>query len=216
MQIPQGAGTRPSPPLGFGIPTVGREFPRVGDARCASTIIRGWLAFEDKDFTNCSLGWHPLCITGDMPEQKCVTRPASKRSRLEGGWTDRARSARCGFGIMYPRLPMRSARTGARWARLLLVFLLVGCHHSKRISLQSAGHAISVQVEGDHSIDAESGKAVIRTAYGSISIEPSRVTLDGAHWTRIPEGVPVRVGMFKHSQWIAAGSVTIRQSSSAN
>ncbi|MGH7967387.1 MAG: hypothetical protein ACREIC_01535 [Limisphaerales bacterium] len=105
----------------------------------------------------------------------------------------------------------------AKWIGLCLaVSVLVGCHRSTSISLHSAGHPISVLVEGNHSIDTEATGAVIRTEHGSIWIERTRATLDGSHWIRIPEGVAVRVGISRHKEWLTAGNVSVRQTSTGN
>jgi hypothetical protein len=114
---------------------------------------------------------------------------------------------------MPSRFMTRSSFILAKLIVLCLLIGLTGCHRSVRIELHSAGHPISVLVEGNHSVDTKPTGAEIRTPYGTICIERTRVKLNGLNWTAIPEDVPVRVGISKHKQWITAGPVTTKQTS---
>lgn len=111
------------------------------------------------------------------------------------------------------QLVKRSSLIPAQLIVLSLLLLLTGCHRSVRIALHSAGHSITVFVEGDHSIDTSPTGAVIRTQYGDVSVERSRVKLNELDWVAIPADVPVSVGISKHKRWLKAESVTIRQTS---
>lgn len=105
----------------------------------------------------------------------------------------------------------RSLSAAARMLIVGFLPLLTGCDRGARVELHAAGHPITVRVAGNHSIDTKPTGAEVRSQYGTIRIERSRVQLDGLNWTAIPEDVPVHVGISKHKQWVTAGRVTIKQ-----
>jgi hypothetical protein len=93
------------------------------------------------------------------------------------------------------------------------LFALTGCHKSTQIVTSAAGHPITAMVEGTHSVDTQPTGAVIRSEFGKVTIERTRVQLDSVRWTTIPQHVPVRVSISSHKQWLSAGPVTITQTS---
>ena len=90
---------------------------------------------------------------------------------------------------------------------------LTACTRSTRISTRGAGHDISAEIEGNHSIDSQTNRAVIASEFGRITVEPARVQFGGGPWTRIPEGVPMMAGIFKHKRWVTAGGVSVKETS---
>ena len=49
--------------------------------------------------------------------------------------------------------------------------------------------------------------------FGKITVEPARVQLGDGPWTKIPEDVPMIVGIVKHKRWVTAGGVRIKETS---
>lgn len=92
-----------------------------------------------------------------------------------------------------------------------LLLGLTACSRSTRIRTNAAGHAITAELEGDHSIDTASDRAVINSQYGRVTVERTRVQIGDQPWTTIPEGVAVKVGISKHKRWISTGSITVKE-----
>jgi len=92
-----------------------------------------------------------------------------------------------------------------------LLLALTACSKSTHISTNAAGHAISADIVGDHSIDSQADQAVISSEFGKVTIERARVRLEDGPWTTIPEGLPVVVGISRHKRWVTAGPVSIKE-----
>lgn len=95
---------------------------------------------------------------------------------------------------------------------IVLMLAVTGCNKSTQITTSAAGHQIRAAIEGNHSIESHPSQGVITSPFGKITIERARVQFDDAPWTKIPEGVPVKVSISKHKLSLTAGSVTIKQS----
>ena len=95
---------------------------------------------------------------------------------------------------------------------LTLLLALTACSKSTRVSTNAAGHEISAALEGDLSIDSQTDRALIASEFGKIIVEAARVRLGDGPWTKIPERVPVSVGIAKHKRWVTAGGVSIKES----
>lgn len=95
---------------------------------------------------------------------------------------------------------------------IMLVLALTACHKTTRISTRAAGHRITVEIEGRHSLDTGTNQALIVGEFGKITVEPARVQLGDGPWTRIPEAVPIFMGIVKHKSWVTAGGVSIKES----
>lgn len=94
-----------------------------------------------------------------------------------------------------------------------LLVALTACGKFNHIATNAAGHIISVEIEGDPSIDSQTDRAVISCQFGKITIESARVRLEDGPWTTIPQEVPVTVGIARHKRWVTAGSVSIKETS---
>ena len=107
---------------------------------------------------------------------------------------------------------VRQSRKNSRFsfAALLIVILLAatGCHRTTHVTTAAAGHQINADIEGNHSIESQTNQCVISSQFGKITVERSRVQLDDARWTTIPEDVPVRLRISSGKLWVNAGSVT--------
>lgn len=107
----------------------------------------------------------------------------------------------------------------SRWffntvAALALLFATASCSPVDHISTRAAGHAITIEIEGNHSLDAQTDRAVIASQFGRITVESSRVRLGEGPWNKIPVDVPMLVGISKHKRWVKAGAVSIQETSS--
>jgi hypothetical protein len=95
-----------------------------------------------------------------------------------------------------------------------LLFAVTSCSPVDHISTRAAGHSITIEIEGNHSLDAQTDRAVIASQFGRITVESSRVQLGEGPWTKIPVDVPMLVGISKHRRWVKAGGVSIKETSS--
>jgi len=96
-------------------------------------------------------------------------------------------------------------------ALLAALLALPGCTRPTRISTHAAGHSITAEVDGGHSLESLPTQAVLVGEFGKITVEPARVQLGGGDWIVIPEGVPIEMGIAKRKRWIIAGGVTIEE-----
>jgi hypothetical protein len=88
---------------------------------------------------------------------------------------------------------------------------LIGCAKSTQISIQAAGHEISVLIAGNHSIESDADRASIRSSYGTVTVESTRMKLDDNPWTTIPADSPVEVRIAKGRVSMKAGNVTVKR-----
>ena len=95
----------------------------------------------------------------------------------------------------------------------VLLLSLPACTPSTRIATHAAGHAITIDIEGHHSLETGTNRAVIVGEFGKITVEPARVQLGDGPWTKIPEDVPMIVGIVKHKRWVTAGGLRIKETS---
>jgi len=108
------------------------------------------------------------------------------------------------------RLPKHSkSKSLAALASVLLA--VSGCGHSSFIDTTGGGHQIRAVIAGNHSINSQPGRATIVSAFGTVTVERSRVQIGGGPWNRIPEAVPVELKISKGKIALTAGSVTITQ-----
>ncbi len=89
---------------------------------------------------------------------------------------------------------------------------LTACRRSAHVSTHSAGHEISAEIEGNHSVDNQTNRAVFTSEFGTITVESNRVRLGEGPWTKIPEAVPLDLGISKHKRWVTADGVSVRVS----
>lgn len=97
-------------------------------------------------------------------------------------------------------------------ASIFASLAIVGCYKSTHITTSAAGHEIFVTVEGNHSIDADTNRAVISSSYGNVTVERNRVRLGEGRWTTVPENAAVEVKISKHKSLVSTKSVTVSQS----
>jgi hypothetical protein len=90
-----------------------------------------------------------------------------------------------------------------------LVLASTACHRTTRVTTTAAGHRITAVIEGDHSIESNSGQGMIASRFGKITIERARVQIDQAPWTKISEDVPVEVRIASRRISLIAGNVTV-------
>jgi hypothetical protein len=96
----------------------------------------------------------------------------------------------------------------ATLAALLLAFT-TACHKTTLVITTAAGHQITAVIEGDHSIESNSGQGMIASRFGKIIIERARVQIDQTPWAKIPEDVPVEVRIASRKITLTAGNVTV-------
>lgn len=94
---------------------------------------------------------------------------------------------------------------------VLMLFSLGACAKSNHISTNAAGHAITAIISGEHSIESHEDYGVISSPYGTVTIEPARMKLDGASWTAIPARIPMEVRISRGRVSLTAGNVTVER-----
>jgi hypothetical protein len=94
-----------------------------------------------------------------------------------------------------------------------LLLALGACSRSNHVSTKAAGHDITATLDGTHAINTQPDRAVITGEYGKITIEAARLQIGDGPWTKIPEAVPVSLGISKHKRWVTAGGVSVKESS---
>jgi hypothetical protein len=104
-----------------------------------------------------------------------------------------------------PNLPRFTMR--AWFVALVLVF--GGCTNRAHFETSGGGHKIFASVEGGHSIESRATHAAITSQFGEVMIERDRARIDQGRWEKIPENVPVKTSISKHTVSIRAGAVTI-------
>lgn len=97
----------------------------------------------------------------------------------------------------------------AALAGVLLVFS--GCGHSSVIDTKAGGHQIRAVIAGELSINSQPEGVTITSAFGTVTVERTRVQIGSGPWSMIPEAVPVELRMSKGKIALTAGSLTIRQ-----
>ena len=111
-----------------------------------------------------------------------------------------------------PRTPAtlsRRIRAAAAAALLFSLGSLAACASAARFETTGGGHPIVATVTGPLTVDSRATHATIATPSGTVTIERTRARIADGPWETIPEHVPVRVTMSKHTVSIRAGSVTI-------
>lgn len=94
-----------------------------------------------------------------------------------------------------------------------LLLTLSACTKSTKLTTKAGGHAITATLEGTHSINTEGDRAVIASEFGKVTIEAARMQIGDSPWTKIPEQVPVSLGISKHRRWVTAGGVSVKETS---
>ena len=93
----------------------------------------------------------------------------------------------------------------------LLLLGLTSCTKSTHVSTNAAGHQITAEIVGSHSIDSHPDRGTISSPFGKITIEPTRVKFDEESWNAIAEGVPIEVRISRGKLWLAAGSLSMKR-----
>ena len=95
-------------------------------------------------------------------------------------------------------------------ATVVLFAVLVGaCSPVSKIALRAAGHEITAEIEGKQSVESLPTHAIVGSEFGKVTIEETRVRVEGLNWTQIPAGVPVKVSIKRGKLQVVAGSVRI-------
>ena len=92
---------------------------------------------------------------------------------------------------------------------LTLGWSVTACTNARHVILNAVGHEIRADIEGTHSIDEQPTHAIISGQFGKVTIERSRVRVEGLEWVAISENAPVAVRIVKHKLTVRAGGVSI-------
>src|SRR5687767_13698424 len=95
---------------------------------------------------------------------------------------------------------MKSCSITRRVIAVLLTALSLGaitaCTQTPEISTRAAGHEITAEITGNRTmVESLPDRGVLGSEFGRVTIERSRVQVDGLAWTAIPENVPVAVSI---------------------
>ena len=92
---------------------------------------------------------------------------------------------------------------------LTLGWAVTACTNARHVMVNAVNHEIRADIEGTHSIDEQPTHAIISGQFGKVTIERSRVRVEGLEWVTIPEDSPVAVRIVKHKLTVKAGGVSI-------
>ncbi len=105
---------------------------------------------------------------------------------------------------------LRACRVSDLLLAALSLFALTACTQTPEISTRAAGHEITAEITGNGTVvESLPERGVLRSEWGQVTIERSRVRLEGLAWTPIPENVPVAVSIKRGKLRVTAGNVSI-------
>lgn len=90
----------------------------------------------------------------------------------------------------------------------LLALGAVGCRPGKSVSFEAAGHPVSASIRGNHALETTPDRAVLKGAFGRVTIERNRVQVDDGQWVKIPTDTSIRLEASPRKISLAAGNVT--------
>ena len=97
-------------------------------------------------------------------------------------------------------------------AAVVTALTLAACSQTRPLSTQAAGHAITARIAGDHTlVKAHADGALLGSEFGSVTIERTRLRIEGANWVKIAEAVPVSLTIQRGHIHLTAGHVTLAQ-----
>ena len=89
---------------------------------------------------------------------------------------------------------------------------LVGCTRAPQVSTQAAGHAITARIKGDATkVESRPDSARLASEFGEVTVERTRMRIDGASWVKIAEGAPVTVSIERGRISVEAGTVRVNR-----
>ncbi len=86
------------------------------------------------------------------------------------------------------------------------------CRKTTHVSTSAAGHAVTLEIVGPHSVTNEPSRASIQSVEGTVVIEATRMRLNEANWTEIQAGVPIDIRIRPGNVVLKAGNVTVKHS----
>lgn len=107
--------------------------------------------------------------------------------------------------------PPAAARLVGTMFAVAAAFLLAACDPVTEVSLQAAGHETTVRFQGTHAIENHPQQAVLRGEFGTVTIEQTRIRLEGLDWVAIPADAPVTVNIKRHRMKLSAGPVSMER-----
>jgi hypothetical protein len=103
-------------------------------------------------------------------------------------------------------------RTLLTSALTLAGFTLTACSQKTQlpqISAQAAGHAITARIAGQGArVEDHAEGARLGSEFGEVTIERTRLRIEGAGWVRIAEGAPVTLSIERGRIDVKAGKVS--------
>jgi hypothetical protein len=95
-------------------------------------------------------------------------------------------------------------------------FALTACSRQAplpQITAQAAGHAITAQIAGkDAKVEDHADGARLGSEFGHVTIERTRMRIEGSGWVGIAEGAPVTLRIERGRTDVKAGNVSASQS----
>jgi hypothetical protein len=90
-----------------------------------------------------------------------------------------------------------------------VVLLVSGCNRGEAMVTHAAGHEITAYIQGAHSIANREGSTILGSQFGAVTVERTRVRIEGQDWNAIPADVPVSIDIRPGKLRITAGRVRI-------
>jgi len=107
--------------------------------------------------------------------------------------------------------PFRRRQIASSIAAALMISAMTGCREAQRIAINAAGHPITLEIVGDHSIEGHAERGTIQSRHGAVVIEPTRMRMEDGKWTAIEAGIPVKIRMAPGRVVMAAGRVSVER-----
>jgi hypothetical protein len=95
----------------------------------------------------------------------------------------------------------------------LTLLAMTACTRDPQISTQAAGHKITAWIQGDGvKSESKADGVLLSSDLGQVTIERTRMRIEGEPWVQIPDGAPITVNIKRGQIALKAGNVNVSRS----